>query len=432
MQARLIYKGKLYVASLFGVLYRMDTDGNILNTYAPGLSAGFDSIWSGPIPVFDGIKDRIIVTLNPQDEFGSPGFGISAVISVDADTLAPVWTHIITEPGQGGSGIWGTAPAYSIAHGLIYVGTGQTTINTLPTLPTTSNAVYAIDIRNGNLAWKTQVRNNDIWNFATPFDPLSPKDTDIGDAPALFFQGTKQYVAVGSKRGCFYVMDALTGEITNKKVVKGSDTDSLGFKRALDAFNYGGTGVVGNSVDGGYNLDSGYFRNSSGLFHFGTLFDYKTALQQVAARQSPWVDGTCNIAGFGFPRECPPVSTGHLILNSADGKKEVGRFSKNNGRLFSPLYVNDIVFATSTNDESNYLPYQTPLSLMAIDVSNPAKPKLISDIPLTFGGVSAASGGSMLSVSNGMIYAGNGFFGANPGLYAVGLKNYAPAYIDDD
>lgn len=430
----LIYNGYLYVASFAGTLYKMDRQGNIIHSYTPALSI-FDSIWAGPIPVLDGYKVLIVIAINPQDEYPDlVNFGRAGVIAVDADTLQEKWTRIITSPNEGGSGVWGTSPAYSILNGLIYVGTGQTTRSNIST-SASSNAVYALNVRDGSVRWKTQVQSRDIWNFSTPFDPTRPRDTDIGDSPALFFQGLKQYVAMGSKRGYFYVMDAKTGDITNKKIVSGSDTDSLGYKRTqLDAFNYSGTGVVGNSLDGGYNLDSGFYRQGFDLIHFGILFDYKANLKLVAANDGGrWPNRTCFIAGFGFTQECPPISSGKLILNNSDGSRELGRYSKTSAKLLSPLYLNDMVLMVSTNNEAYTNTNQTPISLVAVDVSNPSNPKLIQDLPLTFRGVTAISGGSMLSVSNGLIYVGNGFLGAAPsGLFAVGMKNVQRHVVDDD
>lgn len=426
----LVFNGYLYVADLTGHLYKMKLDdGKILQSHAAALS-GFDSIWSGPIAVSDGKKDLIIVSVNPQDEFGSSAYGVSGVIAVNAVNLERKWTLIITDPLQGGSGIWGTSPAYSSTKGLIYVATGQTTINNALTLPTTSDAVYAIDVRNGNVAWKNQVRQDDIWNFSNPFDPVRPADTDIGDSPALFSDGRKEYVAMGSKRGYFYIMDAATGKITNN-----SGTDSLGYKKGLDAFNYSGTGVVGNSVDGGYNLDSGFYQSSLDLklYHFGVLWDYKASLQQVADKVYPFEEGTCYIAGFRLSPECPPISNGNLVILNTKATKEVGRYTKPDAKLASPLYMNDIVFVYSTNLEASSNPYDTPESLVALDVSNPASPKLIQDLPLTWQGQQARGGGAMVSVSNGMIYTGSGFFGfSQMGLFAIGLKNYNPQIVDDN
>ena len=46
---------------------------------------------------------------------------------------------------------------------------------------------------------------------------------DVGDSPALFWRNSEPFIAVGSKRGYFYVMNARDGTILN-----GSGRDAPG------------------------------------------------------------------------------------------------------------------------------------------------------------------------------------------------------------
>ena len=445
----LIDSGELYVVAYDATLIKYDLQLNKLWEYKPGfntgVNAGFNSGWQGPIKINNGKQSIVLVAINPSDEFpGVNSLGNAGIAAVDAKTGAKVWERLITAPGTGGSGIWSTSPSFSKKLNLIYITTGQTTrVNqNPPNLPTSSDSVYAIDAKNGSIKWHTQVKKGtlaqgDIWSFSNYFDPKNPKDTDIGDGAALFTIDGKEYVAMGSKRGYFYVMDAKTGKIINGT---NSNYDNLGFVPSkLDAYNYKGTGLVGNGPDGGFNLDSGYFKKDDEVIHFGISSDYTKAYKKVADQLPPFNGGngnapgasipagTCMIAGFGLgSAQCPAVpDKSDLIFVREDGKKEVGRFSKAGVHMYSPLYLNGLMYLYVTPFDSETNSSSGPNSVLVLDVSNLNKIKELQNIPLKIGSTSAISQGSQLSISNGMIYAGSGFLpaGSPTGIYAIGLKN---------
>jgi outer membrane protein assembly factor BamB len=416
----LVVGGTVYVGTLTGTLAALNRHtGEILWSYKPNVGGFFDSIWSGPIK----IRNMIVFAINPQDEaasFDPPG--VAAVIAVDARTGAQtpadeIWRFTPVPAAQqgdvGGAGIWGTSPAYSPELDLVFVSTGQTTFSRDGVSSPGSDSVFAIEASTGELRWQNQVKSGDIWNFTMPFDPTDPHDMDIGEAPAVFKSKGRVLVAVGSKRGYFYIMDAATGVVQNST---GTGTDALGFRTALDVIG----GLPGPGLDGGFNLDSGFFEKNGRTTHFGILNDYTTGMTAVANQVFPWDGsfipaGLCFIQFFGLPAECPPKDSGDLVLINEDGTAELGRYRTGNGKaIFSPVYLDDMIFV---RDSTNFL---APDALLVIDVSDPANPTLMETVSLD-----VLSLGAQVSISGGRIYTGSGFFssvfGTPSGLFSLGL-----------
>jgi len=409
----LIDGNHIYVGTITGQFFAINRiTGAIEKTYVPNLRPGFDQFWSGPILV----KNLLIIAVNPGDEFPgnlAPG-GLGALIALNPRTFQEVWRFVpvdndtdeppIAGQSYGGAGIWNTAITYSSSLGLLFVGTGQNTYSTDGRSPG-SDSVFAINIRDGSLEWQTQTQNGDIWNFNDPFyyndATIPPRDMDIGDAPAFFMDGGEPYVAVGSKRGYFYVMEARTG-----KVVNGVGTDSLGFLKGYEVLT-----LPGPSTDGGYNLDGGYYKEKGEIVHFGIVNDYGGNF-----------DGSqpfCFIAGIGIGLpECPIPAFGHLVLMNTKGSMELGRYSNPNALIFSPIHLDGMIFVRETVD---FTIFDTD-KLLVIDVTNTANPQLMETVDLP----SSRSFGAHLSVSGGLIFSGNGFtgnvLGSPSGLWVIGLK----------
>lgn len=415
----LIAGDNVYIGTLAGSMHALKrATGEVLWSYKPSITV-FDSIWAGPIK----IRNLVIFAINPQDEymaFDPPG--VSALIAIDARSGAvtavnEVWRFTPVPAAEhadvGGAGIWGTSPSYSASLNLIFVSTGQTTFSRSGSTPG-SDSVFAIDATTGAIRWQVQFKAGDVWNFSVPFNPLDPLDMDIGEAPAVFTLKGRELVAVGSKRGYFYVMDAATGEILN-----GDGADALGFKVGLDLF--GGV-LPGPNTDGGFNLDSGYIEKAGEVIHFGILNDYSSSLQTVADRVPPFDDGVCFLAGFGGFPECPGTSDGQLVLIKGDGAAELGRYSNENAAIFSPIHLDGMIFVHETADLTTF----DNDKLLVIDVSNPASPALMESVDLTSTGAGPSfSLGAHVSIADGRIYTGNGFFGfvfgSASGLFSIGL-----------
>ncbi|MBW2422330.1 MAG: PQQ-binding-like beta-propeller repeat protein [Deltaproteobacteria bacterium] len=150
-----------------------------------------------------------------------------AVVAVDAASGQILWSHrVIGEPARevgltetgtrilapSGAPVW-SSPTVDARRGLLYVGTGENY-----TRPTTgsSDAILALELETGTLAWTFQGTASDAYNVAcgrlevdgncpTPPGP----DFDFGMAPILVERAKdgKEVLVVGQKSGMVYGLD---------------------------------------------------------------------------------------------------------------------------------------------------------------------------------------------------------------------------------
>ena len=161
---------------------------------------------------------------------GDPGYecctASGAVAALDVATGDVLWYHrvIADYPEEAGTNDIGTqmwapsgapiwsSPTVDTARGRIYAGTGENY-----TRPTTENsdAIIALDIETGELAWSFQATPDDAFNMAcTSFqyrqncpDPPGP-DLDFGMSPMLVERPDgKQILVVGQKSGVVWALD---------------------------------------------------------------------------------------------------------------------------------------------------------------------------------------------------------------------------------
>ena len=151
---------------------------------------------------------RLIVGVASAENTLSPGpydFR-GSVAALDTRTGKILW-QTYTMPadldGRGGS-VWGTA-AIDIKRSIAYIGTGQA--YSRPVGPLT-DALLALRLRDGSLAWHRQFTRDDVWNT---FGELDGKDYDIGASPNLFRIGLRAVVGVGDKGGRYATLDRKTG-----------------------------------------------------------------------------------------------------------------------------------------------------------------------------------------------------------------------------
>ena len=127
--------------------------------------------------------------------------------------------------GPATSSVWST-PSFDAESGTIFFGTDT---NTSPRRPTAddprldtreSDAVIALDVRDGTEKWVTQINPGDVWNTGMrAYDPKEGryKDQSIGDTPKIYtipVAGTPtKVVGVGCKNGGFYVLRAADGRL---------------------------------------------------------------------------------------------------------------------------------------------------------------------------------------------------------------------------
>jgi polyvinyl alcohol dehydrogenase (cytochrome) len=170
--------------------------------------------------------------------------------------------------GPSGAPIW-TAAAIDEKRRLIYVGTGQ---NTSAPATDTSDAILAIRMDNGALAWKFQATPNDIFLTGCMNQPDGPncppsssinKDWDFGAGIMLARKpdGTELVVA-GQKSGVVWALNPDTGKVVwNTKVGGGGAMGGIHWGMAYDgqrvfAANNMSTGPTADEVSPGlYALD---------------------------------------------------------------------------------------------------------------------------------------------------------------------------------
>ena len=149
-----------------------------------------------------------------------------AVAAVDARTGGVLWYHRVIpgdpeEAGTNGIGtrlwapsgapVW-SSPTVDTARSRVYAGTGQHY-----TRPATehSDAIVALDIETGELAWSFQATAEDAWNMACLTlppghncpDPLGP-DFDFGMSPMLVERPDgREILVAGQKSGMVWALD---------------------------------------------------------------------------------------------------------------------------------------------------------------------------------------------------------------------------------
>ncbi len=147
--------------------------------------------------------------------------GSGQVIAVDASTGEEVWRHRVieeeatvqgtnkkgaTQYGPSGAPVWGS-PTVDAKRGYLYIGTGE---NNSKPWTTTSDAIQALDLANGELIWSWQATTADVYIDGCPAancpDDLGP-DVDFGMAPVLVERPDGQEVlVVGQKSGVLHCL----------------------------------------------------------------------------------------------------------------------------------------------------------------------------------------------------------------------------------
>jgi polyvinyl alcohol dehydrogenase (cytochrome) len=148
-----------------------------------------------------------------------------SVVALDAATGKKLWqTFTILEApqptrknaagtqqyGPSGAGIWST-PTIDEQRGVLYVSTGDN-YSDPPTK--TSDAVLAMNLKTGELAWSRQMTENDAFNIgcSTPQRTNCPEangpDFDFGQPPILVrLDGEKRALVIAQKSGLVHALD---------------------------------------------------------------------------------------------------------------------------------------------------------------------------------------------------------------------------------
>jgi polyvinyl alcohol dehydrogenase (cytochrome) len=149
-----------------------------------------------------------------------------AVTALDATTGKKIWTtHTMEEAkpirdrgdgkmiyGPSGAPIW-TSPAIDAKRGVLYVGTGEATSE--PAAPTT-DAILAIDLKDGRIRWTFQATENDIFltgcarnrnGLNCPKDSVH-RDVDFGASVIIAQKADgSDVILAGQKSGTVWALD---------------------------------------------------------------------------------------------------------------------------------------------------------------------------------------------------------------------------------
>ena len=112
--------------------------------------------------------------------------------------------------GPSGAGVW-SSPTVDTKANMLYVATGDN-YSDPPTA--TSDAVVALDLDSGKIAWSKQFTKGDVYNLACAFrhDPTCKQeagpDFDFGSSPILVtLAGRKRCLILAQKSGMLYAID---------------------------------------------------------------------------------------------------------------------------------------------------------------------------------------------------------------------------------
>lgn len=199
---------------------------------------------------------------------------------------------LVEEWGPSGAPVWG-APTFDEKRGLLYFGTGQ---NYSRPATLTSDAVIAVDIRDGSVRWTRQFTAGDAFNMACSVSsnhvncPQPPgPDVDVGAPPILVtaLDGT-DLLMVGQKSGELYAVSPDTGEILWQR--------RLGRGGALGGIHWGMAANPGTAVlyvpisDVGSGPFTGADEAAPGLYAIELA---KGGTQWVVSRQPDCAERKC-------------------------------------------------------------------------------------------------------------------------------------------
>lgn len=172
-------------------------------------------LYSSPVVV----GHRLVVGVSSaQNFFEGPYDFQGSVVALDTRSGALLWRTWVMRPGIDGAGgsVWSSA-GIDRRRKLAYIGTGQAYIEPVSPL---NDALLALRLRDGAVAWKRVFTSDDVW---TVFGPPEGKDYDIGAAPNLFRIDRRAVVGVGDKSGGYAALDRDTGRtVWRRRLCQGS------------------------------------------------------------------------------------------------------------------------------------------------------------------------------------------------------------------
>jgi polyvinyl alcohol dehydrogenase (cytochrome) len=184
-----------------------------------------------------------------------------SVVAYDRSTGAEVWRRYTVDAPHNGCAVWSSV-SIDTELGLVYGSTGN---NYTGVASNTSDALFALRLSDGGVAWWTQLTPGDVFTVARPSSP----DSDFGTNPIVFDAviggRTRKLVGAGQKNGMFWALDRSTGGVLWwRNVSKGSmfiggmlNSGAFDGKRILVAGNLGtSTGPGSEPANGDSTLGS--------------------------------------------------------------------------------------------------------------------------------------------------------------------------------
>jgi polyvinyl alcohol dehydrogenase (cytochrome) len=210
---------------------------------------------TGSVAVFNNIiyvplsSTEVISALNPDYNCCTSS---GEVVALDTETGNIIWRHRVVKDdvkvsgkkkngklfyGPSGAPVW-SSPTVDIKRGLLYIGTGE---NYTAPATNSSDAIQALDLKNGKLIWNFQATSNDTWNLgcldvnANCPDKEGP-DLDFGMAPLLVKRADgKDILVVGQKSGVVHALSPDDGKVLwQTRIGKGGQAGGIHWGMATD------------------------------------------------------------------------------------------------------------------------------------------------------------------------------------------------------
>ena len=201
---------------------------------------------TGSPVIYDGVA---YVGISSKGEGNNQDSFRGAVIALDAATGRLLWkTYMVpsnngggdsNKPGYySGNAVWESTFAVDPKRGLLYIDTGNnysvpdgvcTTPQQTGCTPAAADdyvdAILALKLSNGAVAWADPTVNGDLWTLLQPTGP----DFDFGAGPNLFTTTNpatgrpEQLVGVGQKSGVYWAVEPATGKVVWQTTIGPSD-----------------------------------------------------------------------------------------------------------------------------------------------------------------------------------------------------------------
>ena len=196
------------------------------------------SIITGSPVVYNGVA---YLGISSKEEAlpAPPGTFRGAVVALNASSGQILWKTYTVPSNNGnsdsnlpgyysGNAVWASSPVVDPARGLLYVGTGNNytapagvctapgqTGCTPPAADDYTDAILALKLGDGTVAWADHALSSDVWTIAVP----SGVDFDFGTGPNLFTTTNpatgqpEQLLGIGEKSGAYWAVDPATGRV---------------------------------------------------------------------------------------------------------------------------------------------------------------------------------------------------------------------------